>query len=198
MVNAIDIDFCEKRGTFVRSEDCTIRPSFFSTVRGRFMPSNARFVLALVVCAVTVTLSSPGASGDILSADLNAIRSVAEGDWLRLKLELLGLRLSYPAYRIHLRLNEDDVISFNFWISAPLAEHLEEAGKGESERVLTYHADGISSQVSSLMREEFPEMWPHFEVRSDLSGVFLVPGDEFDALPEEIAVWQRADLRWLR
>ena len=163
------------------------------------MPSNSpRLLIALAVCTATFTLSNVRASGEILNADLNAIRSVSEADWLQLKLELLGLRLSYPAYRIHLRLNEDNVIFFNFWISVPLAEHLEESGRGETERVLSYHAEGISSQVSTLVRQDFPEMWPNFELRSDLSGVFLVPGEEFDELPEEIAVWQRDDLRWLR
>ena len=161
------------------------------------MPSNAKLLVALAACTATLSLSSVRASGEILSADLNALRSVSEADWLELKLELLGLRLSYPAYRIHLRLNEDNVISFNFWISVPLAEHLEESGRGETERVLSYHAEGISSQVSTLVREDFPEMWPNFELRSDLSGIFLVPGEEFDDLPEEIAVWQRDDLRWL-
>ncbi len=162
------------------------------------MPSNARLLVALAACTATLTLSNLRATGEILNADLNAIRSVSEADWLQLKLELLGLRLSYPAYRIQLRLNEDNVISFNFWISAPLAEHLEEAGRGETERILAYHAEGIGSQVSTLVREDFPEMWPNFELRSDLSGVFLVPGDEFDSLPEEIAVWQRDELRWMR
>ncbi len=162
------------------------------------MPSNARLLVALAACTATLTLSNLQATGEIINADLNAIRSVSEADWLRLKLELLGLRLSYPAYRIQLRLNEDNVISFNFWISAPLAEHLEEAGRGETERILAYHAEGIGSQVSTLVREDFPEMWPNFELRSDLSGVFLVPGDEFDSLPEEIAVWQRDELRWMR
>ena len=162
------------------------------------MPSNAKLLVALAACTATLTLSSMRATGEILNADLNAIRSVFEADWLQLKLELLGLRLSYPAYRIHLRLNGDNVISFNFWISVPLAQHLEEAGKGETERVLAYHAEGIGSQVSTLVREDFPEMWPNFELRSDLGGVFLVPGDEFDSLPEEIAVWQRDQFRWLR
>ena len=162
------------------------------------MPSSARFLVALTACTATLMLSSGRAGGEILSADLNAIRSVSEGDWLRLKLELLGLRLSYPAYRIHLRLDQDNVIAFNFWVSAPLAQHLEESGKGEAERVLTYHAEGISSQVMTLVREEFPELWPGFDRRTDLSGVFLVPGDEFDSLPEEIAVWQSDNLRWLR
>ncbi|MDA1097221.1 MAG: hypothetical protein O3B84_08225 [Chloroflexi bacterium] len=159
---------------------------------------NVRQLAVLGACSVTLLFSSVRASGEILNADLNVIRSLAEGDWFRLKLELLGLRLSYPAYRIHLRLNEENVVSFNFWISTPLAEHLEQAGRGESERVLAYHADGISSQVSTLVREDFPEMWPAFDLRSDLKGVFLVPGDEFDSLPEEIAVWERNGLRLLR
>ena len=163
------------------------------------MPSRTRRIAVALLClSSSLTFSSVPSAGEILNADLNAIRAVSEGDWLQLKLELLGLRLSYPAYRIHLRLNENNVISFNFWISVPLAEHLEEAGRGESERVLDYHAAGISNQVSTLVREDFPEMWPNFELRSDLSGVFLVPGEDFDSLPEEIAVWQRSQLRWLQ
>ena len=161
------------------------------------MPMSARFLVALTACTA-VLLSNTRATAEIMNADLNAIRSVSEGDWLRLKLEILGLRLSYPAYRIHLRLDQDNVISFNFFANARLAEHLEEVGKGETERVLTYHAEGISSQVLTLMREEFPELWPSFDVRSDVNGVFIVPGEEFDSLPEEIAVWQGNAFRSLR
>ena len=42
----------------------------------------------------------------------------------RLKLEVLGMRLSYPAYRIELKLDENNRIMFTFFASANLAEGL--------------------------------------------------------------------------
>lgn len=152
-------------------------------------------VISLAVVGAVVLMPTRG-STELRSEDLTIIRSVTERDWLNLKLELLGLRLSYPAYRVSLYLNQSNVIAFDFFLSAPLAQHLEESGRGESERVLSYHAEGILNQVMTLLREEFPELWPGFDSRGDFSGIFLKPGEEFDALPEEVAVWRKDRLKW--
>lgn len=152
-------------------------------------------VFFLAVVWIVVLVPTRG-STDLRSEDLTVIRSVTERDWLNLKLELLGLRLSYPAYRVSLYLNPSNVIAFDFFLSAPLARHLEDSGRGESERVLSYHAEGILNQVMTLLREEFPELWPGFDSRGDFSGVFLRPGEEFDALPEEVAAWRKDRLKW--
>ena len=139
-------------------------------------------------------LSYNAVAAEIRSEDLNVTRSVMEGDWLRLRLEVLGLRLSYPAYRIDVKLTDDNTVSFNFWVSAPLASHLQEAGTGETERVLRYHAEGIAEQVMALLQEEFPELWPRFDPAEDFRGSFWEPGEEFDSLPQELGDWRRGRL----
>ena len=149
----------------------------------------------LAVAGIVFFSPEPG-STELRSEDLTVIRSVTERDWLNLKLELLGLRLSYPAYRVSLYLNPSNVIAFDFFLSAPLAQHLEDSGRGETERVLSYHAEGILNQVMTMLREEFPELWPGFDSRGDFTGVFLKPGDEFDALPQEVAFWRKDRLKW--
>ena len=152
-------------------------------------------VCTLAVAGVVFLFPAKGPA-ELRSEDLTIIRSVTERDWLNLKLELLGLRLSYPAYRVSLYLNPSNVIAFDFFLSAPLAQHLEDSGRGETERVLSYHAEGILNQVMTMLREEFPELWPGFDSRRDFSGVFLKPGEEFDALPQEVAFWRRDRLKW--
>ena len=142
----------------------------------------------------TILMTNTAAISKIHGEDLNVSRSVAEGEWLQLKLEVLGLKLSYPAYRIGIDLDSDNRVSFNFWLSAPLAEHLLEGGEGETERVLSYHAEGLSDQVMRLLQDEFPELWPRFDVEEDVKGVFWAPGDEFDSLPNELAHWSQARL----
>ena len=137
------------------------------------MPRIRRLTVAFTFVIVGAVFLFPmRGSTELRSEDLTIIRSVTERDWLNLKLELLGLRLSYPAYRVSLYLNQSNVIAFDFFLSAPLAQHLEDSGRGESERVLSYHAEGILNQVMTLLREEFPELWPGFDSRRDFSGVF--------------------------
>ena len=155
-----------------------------------------RFSIAVVLAVFAVLCLIGPLTAAIHRTDLTVTRSVSEGDWLRLKLAVLGLRLSYPAYRIDLDLNEDNVIAFNFWLSAPLALHLEERGRGEMERVFTYHAGGIRDQVMVLLRDDFPLLWPGFDVRGDFGGVFLAPGGEFDSLPRDVGYWRGDRLYW--
>ena len=155
-----------------------------------------RCLTAVCTLAVAGVLLPTSGSTELRSEDLTIIRSVTEREWLNLKLELLGLRLSYPAYRVSLYLNPSNVISFDFFLSAPLAQHLEDSGRGETERVLSYHAEGILNQVMTMLREEFPELWPGFDSRRDFSGIFLKPGEELDALPQEVASWRKDRLNW--
>lgn len=135
-----------------------------------------------------IILAAAPAGAAIEAADLNLTRSVSQGDWLRLRLEILGLNLSYPAYRIHLELKAEEVF-FTFSASSGMAQHLEEAGRGEAERVLAYHARGIRQQVSQLIQDEFPELWPRFSAEEDFRGQFLAPGEDWEDPPGPLAEW---------
>ena len=150
----------------------------------------------LSVSIVVLSISVIAVQSNIYPQDLTITRSISEKDWLNLKLELLGLRLSYPAYRIFIDLNEENAVSFEFFLSSSLAQHLEDAGRGEAERVLSYHAEGILNQVMALLREDFAELWPGFDSRSDFGGLFLRPGEQFDSLPQEVGMWQADRLKW--
>ncbi|MFC1525273.1 hypothetical protein ACFL6X_00505 [Candidatus Latescibacterota bacterium] len=156
---------------------------------------------ARLSCLVLLSLwlSVPG-YGEIAAADLNTIRTVSEGDWLRQRMEVLGLRLSYPAYRVDIGLVDADQaqvgISFMFWLSAPMSQHLQDAGRGETEKVLTYHARGIANQIGQLLQEEFPELWLRYDPEEDVGGLFLTPGDGLDAPPRDLASWQGGRLKW--
>lgn len=146
-----------------------------------------------LVCA---TLAPARAELD--AADLNISRNVREGDWLRLRLEVLGLRLSYPAYRIHLELDLANDIAFTFSAGSGMAQHLEEAGAAEAEEMMAYHARGIRQQVSDLVQNEFPELWPRFSAAEDFRGQFLVPGEDWDSPPQQLAQWREDRLIWSR
>ena len=154
-------------------------------------------LLTLVLFAVLHSLGTAPSRAEIRVEDLGAARTISEGDWLQSRLEILGLRLSYPAYRVHVglageRSGATRTIAFTFWLSAPMSQHLGDAGPSETERVLAYHARGLARQVSTLVSEEFPDLWPAFDLTSDLTGVFLMPGDELEDPPRELATW-RAD-----
>ncbi|MSR81551.1 MAG: hypothetical protein EXS58_01290 [Candidatus Latescibacteria bacterium] len=130
------------------------------------------------------------ATAEIERADLNLSRTVTQGDWLRLRLEMLGLNLSYPAYRIHLELKPEGVY-FTFSASSGMVQHLDEAGRGETERVLAYHARGMRQQVSQLIQDEFPELWPRFNAEDDFRGQFMAPGEEWEDPPRQLGEWNR-------
>lgn len=157
-------------------------------------PRSTPLILALF--AVLHGLSTaPPARAEIRVEDLGLARTISERDWLQSRLEILGLRLSYPAYRVHVGLAVEgsattESIAFTFWLSAPMSQHLRDAGQGELERVLTYHARGLARQVSALVSEEFPNLWPAFDLTSDLTGVFLIPGDDLEDPPREMAAWR--------
>jgi hypothetical protein len=150
-----------------------------------------RWALAAVLLAVSVVRA------ELNEGDLNTTRVVTEGDWLRMKLSVLGLQLSYPAYRIELDLTEDAVVEFLFVASGGMAKHLmEEVGKVEAEEVISYHARGISDQVEELIREEFPILWSGFDARTDIRGRFLGPGKEWDDPPKGMGTWLENRFSW--
>ncbi|MFH1570582.1 MAG: hypothetical protein ABIL09_21510 [Gemmatimonadota bacterium] len=157
-------------------------------------------------CAFSLLLVLLGAAtsgrAEIRSEDLNLVRTVTERDWLNLRLEVLGLRLSYPAYRVELSLGDGRAgpataaVSFRLWLSGAMAEHLQDAGRAETERVFAYHARGIASQVGELLRQEFPEVWPRYDAIEDVAGLFLAPGEKVDDPPRELARWAADKLEW--
>lgn len=138
---------------------------------------------------LAASLAALPAGAEIERADLNLTRTITQGDWLRLRLETLGLNLSYPAYRIHLELKPEGVF-FTFSASTGMVQHLDESGRGETERVLAYHARGIRQQVSQLVQEEFPELWPRFNAEEDFRGQFMAPGEEWEDPPRQLAEWK--------
>ncbi len=137
----------------------------------------------------------PGGA-EITSGDLQNSRTVREGDWLRLKLDVLGMRLSYPAYRIELKLDDDNKIVFTFFASAALGENLLEMGKNEAEEILVYHAEGIREQITVLVREEFAVLWSFFDAQEDVVGRFLAPSEDRRDPPHQLATWKGDRLYW--
>ena len=149
------------------------------------------------ILIVILLISSTGARAELNWGDLNSTRTVTEADWLRVNLSLLGLKLSYPAYRITLELTDDGVIEFVFVASSGMAGHLtEEIGKSEAEEVISYHARGISEQIEELIRDEFPSLWSDFDARVDIRGRFLGPGADWDDPPREIGSWLEKKFSW--
>ena len=145
---------------------------------------------ALSWILIAILLSSTGARAELNWGDLNSTRTVTEADWLRVNLSLMGLKLSYPAYRISLDLTDDGGSEFVFVASSGMAGHLtEEIGKSEAEEVIAYHARGISEQIEELIRDEFPSLWSDFDARVDIRGRFLGPGADWDDPPREIGSW---------
>lgn len=149
-----------------------------------------------VLLLTFIVLSGKAPDAKIRNTDLNSTRSVLESEWLRLKLEVMGLRLSYPAYRINLELSEDNRISFVFLASGGMADHLQEIGSSEAKQVLGYHAQGIRDQVSDLIRNEFPVLWATYERTDDFVGRFLVPGEDWNDPPRELANWRGDSFYW--
>ena len=132
-------------------------------------------------------------------ATLNSTHEVTEAEWLQLQLSVLGLKLSYPAYRIDLELTGDSAIEFTFVASSGMAKHLtEELGKREAEEVISYHAQGISDQVETLIRDQFPDLWSGFDASEDVRGEFLGPGKEWNDPPRAIGTWLENEFSWGR
>ena len=146
-----------------------------------------------------VLLSPLGVRAELHWSTLNSTREVTEVEWLQLQLSVLGLKLSYPAYRIDLKLTEDSAIEFTFVASSGMAKHLtEELGKSEADDVISYHAQGISDQVEALIHDEFPDLWSSFDANEDVRGQFLAPGEKWNDPPREIGTWLENKFSWGR
>ena len=146
-----------------------------------------------------VLLSPLGGRAELDWATLNNTRAITEAEWLQLQLSVLGLKLSYPAYRIDLKLTEDSAVEFTFIASSGMAKHLtEELGKSEADEAISYHAQGISDQVEALIRDEFPDLWSGFDTREDIRGQFLGPGEKWNDPPREIGTWLENKFSWGR
>ena len=128
---------------------------------------------------------------------LETTRPVKEKDWLKLNLTVLGLQLSYPAYRIHLELDDQNYLVFQFLASSGLADHLTERSEREdAEQLMNYHARGIQDQVERLLKDEFPSLWSGYNARADFTGTFMGPGENWDEPPRSIGVWKEGQFHW--
>ena len=153
-----------------------------------------RVVLPLA-CLQIAILGGP-AQSEISSGDLEFTRSIKEGEWLRVQLDLLALRLSYPAYRISLSLDEENVIAFTFLNSSGLADDMVKMGRADTEKMLKYHAEGIGFQVEALIENLFPRLWSSFDGDIDFKGEFLVPGENPEDGARKSAYWRRGRFHW--
>ena len=134
---------------------------------------------------------------ELRPADLALPRQVTQRDWLKLKLEVLGQRLSFPAYRIRMTLDSQERIAFALLASSGLAKQLtEETERSEAEQILSYHANGIRQQVEDLLRGEFPILWERYDARRDFHGEFLGPGPKWDDPPAVFCRWREGNLQW--
>jgi len=150
---------------------------------------------SLWICLLGLLLSPGGERGEagaeLRWEDLRSTRLVQERDWL-------GLRLSFPAYRIHLELGSDNTIVFTFLASSGLAEHLtEKVERSEAEKIANYHAAGIREQVEILLENEFPDLWASYDPQVDIRGDFLGPGEEWDDPPATLGNWSGGKFSWV-
>jgi hypothetical protein len=151
-----------------------------------------------VSCLLLVLGYGPGKAVAKFSAEeLNANRPVQEKEWLHLKLQVLGLRLSYPAYRVQLELDKDNAIVFTFLASKGLADQLTaKNSRDEADKMVAYHAQGIRGQVEQLLQEEFPGLWSTYDARVDFKGSFLGPGKEWNSPPRTLGTWKDNQFTW--
>ncbi|MDA0337882.1 MAG: hypothetical protein O2782_22160 [bacterium] len=146
--------------------------------------------------AVIFLSASAASMADLPEQALAQPRKISERSWLELHLQVLGHGLSYPAYRVSVGLTDSNRVRFEFWISTPMAQHLTEAGREESERILAYHAEGIQKRVGDLLHREFAALWSGYDAKRDFQGEFMTPGVELDDPPERWASWQKNALQW--
>ena len=160
------------------------------------MPLSRTVIYSLLAL---ILLNPLGARAELDWENLSRTREVSEAEWLQLQLSVLGLKLSYPAYRIELELTEDSAIEFTFIASSGMAKHLtEDLGKSEADEVISYHAQGISDQVETLIRDEFPDLSSGFDADEDIRGQFLGPGEKWNDPPREIGTWLENEFSWGR
>ncbi len=154
--------------------------------------------LVLLLASVSVVLATSMPAAAVLRSDiLSRPRTITGAHWLDLHLRLLGQELTYPAYRIHLGLDEGgEKIRFDFWISSPLARHLQDAGAQETKRVLSHHASGIRDQLQEMLEKHFPDLAGDFDGRADLVGTFFVPAEQVKEPPRTLASWEDNSFVW--
>ncbi len=152
-------------------------------------------VILPLACLQIAILGGP-AQCEIRSGDLEFTRSIKEGEWLRVQLDLLALRLSYPAYRISLSLDEENLVEFTFLNSSGLADDMVKMGRADTEKMLKYHAEGIGFQVEALIENLFPKLWSSFDGDVDFKGEFLVPGENPEDGARKLAYWRRGRFHW--
>jgi hypothetical protein len=148
-----------------------------------------------LACLQIALLGGP-AQSELRRGDLELTRSITDEEWLRVQLDLLALRLSYPAYRISLLLDEENVIAFTFLNSSGLADDMVKMGRADTEKMLKYHAEGIGFQVESMIENLFPRLWSSFDGDVDFKGEFLVPGENPEDGARKLAYWRRGRFHW--
>lgn len=157
---------------------------------------NKKPMLAAFLLLFNLIGSGP-AEGELRWSDLQAERTIVEADWLQLQLEVLALRLSYPAYRVSIELDEAPVVKFTFVASGGMAKHLtEEVERDAAEEVMSYHARGIRDQLEDLLKKDFPSLWDRFDGETDLTGIFMGPGGDWSDPPKLIGEWQQGNFIW--
>ena len=149
-----------------------------------------------IAAALGLFFAALPAASELADAELDSPRTVTQREWLSLRLQVLGLQVSYPAYRVRLELADGNKVRFVLWISTPMAEHLQESGRRESARLLTYHAEGIRTRVEEMLEADFPNLWKGYEDRTDFAGEFMAPGDEVEDPPQRWARWHKGAFRW--
>ena len=137
--------------------------------------------------------------GEISINKIVESRKISQYEWLSVKLDLLALKMSYPAYRVDLRISSDTKIEFTFNLSAAMAEHFTETlQKSKAEEAMSYHAEGLSRAVSELLKNEFPDIAVDFVVTNDMYGRFVGPGNKNEPKPREIGLWYNNNFEWAR
>ena len=157
---------------------------------------NKLFFLTSMTLLSTLIHARP-VQGEMRWVDLQSERTVVEVEWLRLHLEVLALRLSYPAYRVSLEIDNVPSVKFTFVASGGMAKHLtEDVEREAAEEVMSYHAQGIRDQVEKLIKENFPNLWDSIDMRMDLHGSFMGPGGDWSDPPRRIGEWRQGAFTW--
>jgi len=158
---------------------------------------NKLFLLTSVILLSSLIYARP-VQGEMRWVDLQGQRTVVEAEWLRLHLEVLALRLSYPAYRVSLEIDDVPSVKFTFVASGGMAKHLtEDVEREAAEEIMSYHAQGIQDQVEKLIKKNFPTLWDRLDVRMDLHGRFMGPGGDWSDPPKLIGEWRQGIFIWV-
>ena len=137
--------------------------------------------------------------GDVALDDLLELREVNQYEWLTTKLEILALKMSYPAYRIDIVIDSDQGIQFTYNFSGAMAKHFTETiEKSEAQKAMSYHAQGLSKAVEALILNEFQNIAVNFDPDIDFQGRFLGPGYGNDVKQREIGRWKNSNFEWVR